>query len=207
MVIQQLLKLRKIIKAKRPLLRRQDSHKKSAIKKSGWRKPRGLQNKVRLGKKGYVKGQRQGFRSPVAVKNLGKDGLMPVLVTTMKELEAINPKKESVILASKLGAKKKSALLEKAKELKLAVQNVKIEAALKKITEETKARKDEKKARVAKKKEKAKTTLDDKAKKATAKKTENKTDAKTEDKENLSAEEVKKQAEAKKQKVLTKKQA
>ena len=49
-----LLEFRKKIKAKKPNFIRQDAHKKGEIKKK-WRRPKGLQSKMRLHKRGYRK--------------------------------------------------------------------------------------------------------------------------------------------------------
>jgi len=196
-----LLKLRKSIKSKRPTLRRHDSHKKSALK-SAWRKPRGLQNKIRLQKKGYTVTNNLGWASPNKVRGLNNQGLKPIVISNIKELEKINPKQESVILSSTVGAKKKAVILERAKALKIMVDNVKdLDLTIKKINEKFSTRKSEKDIRIKEKAAKV-----SKAEKSKAKKLDEKVESveKVEkDKQELSEEDKKKAIEAEKQKVLT----
>ena len=49
------LKLRKLLKSKKPAFIRMDSWVKPSIKKSSWRRPKGLDNKIRLQRKGFPK--------------------------------------------------------------------------------------------------------------------------------------------------------
>ena len=66
MAEENLLQLRKRIKAKKPNFVRQDSHKQKEVKKK-WRKPKGMQSKMRLKKKGYRKSVSIGYGSPKKV--------------------------------------------------------------------------------------------------------------------------------------------
>ena len=61
--IKELLDKRKALKKKKPVFTRQDAHKK---KKVGWkwRKPKGSDSKMRVGKKGYKRSVRPGWGSP-----------------------------------------------------------------------------------------------------------------------------------------------
>ena len=180
---------------------RQDAHKKAKLA-SNWRKPRGLQSKVRLKRRGYVRPVSAGYGKKD--RHLVK-GLEPVVVHTAAELEGLDTKKHGVIIAAKLGSKKREALLTAAKAF--TVLNLDIEKKLAAITEKLAARKKEKSARMAAK-EKKKKTLEEKAKKEAAKEAaaEKKTEEKKVDEAEPSDDEKKKADEAEKQKVLTKKQ-
>ena len=95
--MEDLLKIRKKMKAKKPNFIRQDAHKKAEISKK-WRKARGLQSKMRLCKKGYRRSPSKGYRTPAAVRGLHESGVSAVVVYSKKDLEQI--KDEGAIIAA-----------------------------------------------------------------------------------------------------------
>lgn len=162
---------------------RHDSHKKAKLT-SSWRKPRGLQNKVRLKKRGY--------RAPISIgsgharKDYGKvQGLQPVLVSTLSDMDAVG--KGQGVLIARVGTQRLEQLLKLAKEKKLTVLNHDVDASLKRIADIRAERKKEKSA----------------AKKAPEPKKETKKAESSEQKED--PDDSKKSEEKQKQKVLTKK--
>ena len=86
--MKKLIILRKAMKAKKPSFIRQDSHKKKRVGLA-WRKPKGLQSKMRLSIKGYRKTANPGYGSPKLVAGLSKEGLVKVNVGCVKDLEKI----------------------------------------------------------------------------------------------------------------------
>ena len=96
--IKKALEHRKTIKGKKPKFVKQDIHKKPKLS-SAYRKPRGLQSKMRLNKKGYRRTPSQGYGSPSLVKNLTKAGLRPFVVSTVSELDKIDAKSECIIIS------------------------------------------------------------------------------------------------------------
>ena len=87
-----------------------------------WRKPKGRDNKMRLKRKSYPSLVSIGYKTPK--KDSGKvNGLLPVLIHNLKELEALG--KDSAAVIAKIGAKKKLELIKKADELKIKILNVK----------------------------------------------------------------------------------
>jgi len=94
-------------------------------KQETWRRPRGIDNAVRLELKGYQPKARIGFRTPKDIRGLHPSGLTPVYVTNQKDLEKVAKSKERVIvvISSTIGLKKKLELVEKAKQLGLKVAN------------------------------------------------------------------------------------
>ncbi len=130
----------------------------SARVKTRWRFPRGKHSKVRQMHKGRPALPSPGFGSPKDKKGL-INGLLPKVVSTLADLENVS-EKEGVIIAGKLGLRKKVLLLKKAEEKKLQVLNIKdIKEFIKKsedsITARKKVRKD-KQSRKAKKAEEKK---------------------------------------------------
>lgn len=158
MDIENLLIIRKKIKAKKPKFIRQDSHKKSRLKKK-WKRPKGLQSKLRLKRRGKSRVVSSGYRSPKKVRGLHKSGLEEKSITSLKSLEGLNSKKHILVISSLLGKKKKLIILKKVKELEFKVSNINCDEFIKKVELEIDAKKkaSEKKkkdVKVEKKKEK-----------------------------------------------------
>jgi len=189
-----MLKLRKKIKSRKPNFLRQDSHKQKEVKKN-WRKPKGIQSKMRLHKKGYRKSVAIGYGSPRKVYGLHSSGLKQTLIDSVKELDKINKEVEGIIISRTVGLKKKIVIVKKAKEKGIKILNIKNPDNFIKQTEE----------RFAKKKEVKKVKQEEKAKKK--KETEEKAKEKEEKlAEKVSEEEKKEQDKKEQDKVLTKRE-
>jgi large subunit ribosomal protein L32e len=91
--------------------------------KSSWRKSRGLHSKIRIRKKSKIKVPSVGYRAPKELRYLHPSGFKEVLVSNIKELQKINPEKEAVRIAGKVGEKKRREILKKAEEMKIKVLN------------------------------------------------------------------------------------
>lgn len=190
----ELLKLRKKSKAKKPNFIRQDAHKKGEIKRK-WRNPRGLQSKMRLHKKGYRKSPSQGYRSPSAVRGLHLSGLVPIVVSSKRDLENIDAKNQGIMVAKTVGMKKKIELVNYAKEKGIMILNIKDSAKfLADVEKKIKEKKEKKEARKKEKEKKEK-------KKEIKPKKEEKLD------EKLTDEEKKEQEKKEQDKLLTKKES
>lgn len=86
-----------------------------------WRRPRGKHNKTRLNRFSYPIQPGIGFGSPKA--GAGKvDGLIPVVINNLKELQLLN-KNNIVIISRKIGAKKKVEVMKKISEMDLKIAN------------------------------------------------------------------------------------
>lgn len=88
-----------------------------------WRRPKGRHSKMRKKRKSYPVSPSVGYKSP---KNeAGKIfGLTPILISNIRELEKLN-KNSAVIIARKVGARKKIEIIKKADEMNLKILNVK----------------------------------------------------------------------------------
>ncbi len=159
------LEQRNALKRKKPTFTRSDSHKKKRLK-GKWRRPRGIQSKVRLKKKGYVRSVEIGWGSPKDAKHLTRDGFQEVMVYNISDLEGITDK-QGIVIASSVGARKKIEILKIAIEKKFKVINVKDPAGfINKVEEKISSKKQEKKKKEEIKEKKTK----EKKKKAEEKK-------------------------------------
>ncbi|MBI2651657.1 50S ribosomal protein L32e [Candidatus Woesearchaeota archaeon] len=199
--INELLEIRTEIKRKKPEFVRQDIRKKKRLERK-WRKPKGMDSKIRLRLKGRPKAVSTGYGSPKNAKHLHKSGLMQHVLKSEKELERLNPKEYCIALSSTLGNRKRVVILKKARELGFNVVNVNADEYIKKVEAELEARKQAKKKEVTEKTEK-------KEVKSEEDKSEDKNKKKEEKEEKLSdklLEEDKKELEKKeKDKLLIKK--
>lgn len=141
------LELRKELKSKKPSFVRQDFGKKKRIKKN-WRKPRGIDSKVRLQLRGRSKIVKEGYSSPKEVRFTNKDGFKEIMLGNVSDLANV---KEGCIgvISSTVGKRKRSLIVEEAKKLNVKLQSS--DSIFKKISNFLDNRKTVKKAREAKK--------------------------------------------------------
>jgi len=121
--LKQGLKLRKILKSKKPEFIRMDSWAKPSIEKSSWRRPKGLDNKIKLQRKGFPKIVKIGYRGPRVVRGLHPSGFREVVVHNVQDLKNVDPLHEAIRIASTVGRRKREEILKRAKELKIKVLN------------------------------------------------------------------------------------
>tara|TARA_Y100000031_G_scaffold106119_1_gene116878 strand:- start:1653 stop:2216 length:564 start_codon:yes stop_codon:yes gene_type:complete len=153
--LEELLELRKQIKSKKPNFIRQDYHKKKRLGKK-WRRPKGLQSKIRLKFRGRAKKVSLGYGSPRKARHMHKSGLKPFIVKSAADLERSNPKENILIIASPLGDKKRISIMRKAKEGGFTISNFKDpEGYITKIEDKIRLRKELKKGKGKKKEVKA----------------------------------------------------
>ena len=190
------LEIRRNLKRKKPVFSKQDAHKKSKLSKS-WRKPRGLQSKMRLKKRGYRRSVSTGWKSPAEVKGLTRDGLEKIMITNVSQIESIDPKKQAVEIVSSVGLKNKLVIIEEAVKKNIKITNVKDP---KNFLEETKT---EMKAKKQTKEKKKKARDSKKEKKAAEKKKKEEEEKKKE--EEPTAEEKKAEEKKEQDKILTQK--
>lgn len=158
-----LLEQRKQLKSKKPVFVRQDHHKKPKISEVKWRRPKGLQSKMRLCKRGYRRTVEIGWGSPGEVRGLNRSGLQDILVHSRSDLEGLDPKKNSLILGSGVGMRGKMQIIEDALKGSFMISNIKdpkkyleeVKAEVKKRKEDSDQRKQDRSAKREKDKKEA----------------------------------------------------
>ena len=199
--IKALLEKRRNIRRKKPLFIRKDIYKKGRVG-SSWRRPRGLDNKQRLCKRGPAKKISNGYRAPKEVRGFHKSGLIPVVVSNVSQLSILT-KEQGVILSAKIGNRKRQLLINEAKKKNLVLLNLDADKTLEKIQAELKQRQELRRKSLETDKEKKK-SIEEKVKKEEAK-IESHAEARKEEPQ-LSAEEKKKLEKEEKDKLLTKRE-
>lgn len=148
------IELRNERKKKKPHFRNHNSHK---IKRAtnAYRRPKGIQNKMRLHHRGYSRVISVGYRSPVDSHGLTREGLVPVLVHHVNDLEGLESGKHGVVLGSGLGQRKRVQLAEEAAKQKLTIVNCKDVASYKASVEKDLAERKQKRTALSKKRTEA----------------------------------------------------
>ena len=117
-----LLKVRNRISKKRPHFKRFESWRFVRIKDQ-WRKPRGIDNKMRTELQGWPKSVKVGYRGPAAVRGLHASGYEEVMVWNTGDLEKIDTETQVARIGGTVGGRKRESILEKAEELNIHILN------------------------------------------------------------------------------------
>jgi len=117
-----LVKKRAEIAERRPEFVRQESWRYVRIHPE-WRKPKGVDNKVRRQDKGWPALVRVGYRGPSESRGLHPSGHIEVLVHRSTDLEGLVPGRNVARIGGTVGAKKREQILARANELGIRVLN------------------------------------------------------------------------------------
>ena len=88
-----------------------------------WRRPKGIDNPVRIKEKGYPPIVSVGYRTPKYIRGLHPSGLKPVVIHNIRELEGLNPSEVIIYIGSTVGIRKRAEIIRKAEELGFLVAN------------------------------------------------------------------------------------
>jgi large subunit ribosomal protein L32e len=118
------LKARKRAKKKKPEFARHESWRYIKLKEN-WRRPRGLDNKMRRKIKGWPPTVSVGYKGPKVARGLHPSGYREVLVYNVKEISGVDPKTQAARIAHTVGKKKRAQIIAEARKKKVVVLNVK----------------------------------------------------------------------------------
>ncbi|KAL9645539.1 hypothetical protein ABK040_000603 [Willaertia magna] len=120
------LKVQEHRKTKNKVFRRFDAHKFTRLARTSWRRPHGIDNPMRRHYRGHGAMVSVGFRSDRRVRFHDKQTkLVPYVVNNVKDLEVLllHSDKYAALIAHRTGAKKRKAIVERARELDIKVLN------------------------------------------------------------------------------------
>ena len=137
------LKKRQLSKHKKPKFKRQESWRYKRVKEN-WRKPRGIDSKMRKKVKGWPPSPEAGYRSPKKIRGLHPSGYVEVQVQTVEGLNGIDPETQAIRIARTVGGKKRVEIFALAEERGIHVLNPRIVRELEEFEEEEVEEKEEK---------------------------------------------------------------
>ena len=120
-----LLRLRSEKNKKRPKFLRTEYHRLKRIQTT-WRKPRGIDNKMRHKLKGKRKLPGTGYRNPTKVRGLHPSGFEIVHIHNLKELEAVDVETQVAMIGRTVGSRKRTQIIDKAEELGVHILNPRV---------------------------------------------------------------------------------
>jgi len=143
-IVEKALKIRARLKKKKPKFVRQESWRYDRLEEN-WRRPKGIDNKMRRKIKGWPPTVNVGYRGPKAARGLHPSGYEEVLVHNVDELGKVNPKTQAVRIAHTVGKRAKMEILAEARKKKITILNVGVKEEKEEV-EKAKAEQEEKKA-------------------------------------------------------------
>ncbi len=129
------LKKRQLSKHKKPKFKRQESWRYKRVKEN-WRKPRGIDSKMRKKVKGWPPSPEAGYRSPKKIRGLHPSGYVEVRVQTVENLNGLDPETQAIRIARTVGGKKRVEILALADERGIHIINPRIAKELEEFEEE-----------------------------------------------------------------------
>ena len=167
------LQVRERARNKKPKFLRSESWRFDRFSTS-WRRPRGLDNKIRRKIKGWPPGPSMGYKGPKIARFLHPSGYQEVIVYNTADLSAIDVNTQAARIAHTVGKRKRAQIIEEANKLNIKILNLPVsketeekaedeeaedaEAEKAKVTKESKEEKKPEKKKKAKEAPKEKKT-------------------------------------------------
>ncbi|UCF58463.1 MAG: 50S ribosomal protein L32e [Candidatus Bathyarchaeota archaeon] len=139
------LRKRERVKNKKPDFRRQESWRYKRVKES-WRRPRGIDSKMRKKVKGWPRSVEVGYRGPKKTRGLHPSGYAEALVYNVDNVEKVNPETQAIRIAGAVGTRKRVEISARAEERGIHILNPREMKELEEEAEEEEKEKKEKKA-------------------------------------------------------------
>ena len=110
------------VKHKKPKFRRQESWRYKRVP-DRWRRPHGIDSKMRKKVKGWPASPTTGYRSPKKTRGLHPSGFIETRVHAVDDLVGIDPELQAIRIARTVGGRKRVAILSLAEERGIHVLN------------------------------------------------------------------------------------
>lgn len=110
-------------KKKQPAFKRQEWYRYKRLARSSWRKPSGMQSKVRLNRKYRPPMARIGYRKISSVRGLHPSGFQEIMVHKSSDLDGLDPETQAVRIGAKVGNRKRLDIHDRANSLGLRILN------------------------------------------------------------------------------------
>jgi large subunit ribosomal protein L32e len=117
-----LLRARKKVSATRPKFVRQESWRYARLAEN-WRKPKGVDNKMRKQVSGVPPLVKVGYRGPKKARGLHPSGYNDRLIHNIRDLEKLDPKIDAARIGHTVGRRKRIDIVSKANALGIKVLN------------------------------------------------------------------------------------
>lgn len=117
-----LLRARKKVSTTRPKFVRQESWRYNRLAEN-WRKPKGVDNKMRKQVSGVPPLVKVGYRGPKSARGLHPSGYRDRLIHNIRDLEKLDPKIDAARIGHSVGRRKRIDIVSKANALGIKVLN------------------------------------------------------------------------------------
>ena len=118
------LRIRARVKSKKPAFVRPESWRYMRLKEN-WRRPRGLDHKIRRKIKGWPASVNTGYRGPKIARGLHPSGYREVLVFNVEDLTEIDPKTQAIRIAHTVGKRNRTKIITEARKKEILILNLK----------------------------------------------------------------------------------
>ncbi len=108
---------------KQPAFRRQEWFRYRRLSKTGYRKPKGKDSKMRQNRKYRSPMARVGYGKVATARGLHPSGFEEVLVHTLDQLDGLDPERQAVRIGGSVGNRKRTRIHDRADDLGLRVLN------------------------------------------------------------------------------------
>ena len=107
------MKIKKRMSQKRPKFRKYESWRFKRLK-NYWRKPTGIDNKMRQKRKGWPKSVKIGYRSPKKIRNLHPSRLNEIMIFNIGDLTIVDPESQIARIGGSVGGRKRALIIKEA---------------------------------------------------------------------------------------------
>ena len=111
-------------KRNKPKFERQESWRYNRVSEN-WRRPRGIDSKMRKKVKGWPPSPNKGYRNPREIRNLHPSGLREVRVMNVRDLDKADPESDAVRIGHRVGDRKRIEIVNRAREMGIHILNPK----------------------------------------------------------------------------------